>query len=89
MFMTTKTITIMEDSYDLLLKGKRKNESFSELIRRTFKKGSIMEFAGAWSDMSDKEADELKARLAMFRARSDSAVNQKVKAGRGTHDMPR
>ena len=32
--MATKTLTIMEDVYDLLIDHKNKNESFSEEIRR-------------------------------------------------------
>ena len=56
--MVTKTITIMEDAYELLAQNKRKEESFSEVIRRLAKK-DIMQFAGAWK-MSKKEAEELK-----------------------------
>ncbi|MFT4283033.1 MAG: antitoxin VapB family protein [Candidatus Woesearchaeota archaeon] len=32
--MTTKTITVMEDAYELLAKEKRKDKSFSDVIRR-------------------------------------------------------
>ncbi len=38
MFMATKTITIMDDAYDLLTDNKLKEESFSEEIRRIFSK---------------------------------------------------
>lgn len=57
MFMTTKTITIMEDAYELLKAEKQSNESFSEVIRRNIKKRkTIWDFVGI---LSDKEADEL------------------------------
>jgi len=61
--MATKTITIMEDAYKLLLLNKRREESFSDELRRLItKKKDIMEFAGAW-EMSDEEAEEMKKNI--------------------------
>ena len=57
MFMVTKTLTIMEDAYNLLLNNKLKDESFSEEIRRTFskkKKKNLMDFFGI---LSNKEGE--------------------------------
>ncbi|MEK6922004.1 MAG: antitoxin VapB family protein [Nanoarchaeota archaeon] len=59
--MATKTISIMDDVYERLVALKRTDESFSDELRRlTETKGNIMEFAGIWKDMSDKDADEMK-----------------------------
>jgi predicted CopG family antitoxin len=67
--MGTKTISIMNDVYDLLMGMKLPNESFSDEIRRLAKtKGSIMDLAGAWSDMSDEEADNLKRNISIGRS---------------------
>jgi predicted CopG family antitoxin len=41
--MTTKTITIKEDVYKMLLSVKRKNESFSNLFERLVKSKSNLE----------------------------------------------
>lgn len=50
--MSTKTISIMEDVYDILNSNKMPEESFSEVIRRLVsKKNDISEFAGAWKDV--------------------------------------
>ena len=58
--MTTKTITVMEDAYSLMLRNKLGNESFSEVIRRVFsQKRDIMEFAGAWKYIDEKEIEEM------------------------------
>ena len=54
--MATKTLSIMEDAYRLLLARKRDKESFSDVIRRELSlKGHIAEGAGVWSTMSDEE----------------------------------
>ena len=52
MFMGTKTITIMEDAYNLLKAKKEINESFSDVIRRELDapKKLLIEFAGKWKD---------------------------------------
>lgn len=53
MFMTTKTLTIMEDVHRLLLENKLENESFSEEIRRLLSKKKarkLSEFFGLISD---------------------------------------
>lgn len=58
MFMVTKTLTIMEDAYNLLKMNKLKGESFSEVIRRIVtkrKKGNLMDIFGIISE-EDGEA---------------------------------
>lgn len=57
-----KTIAIANDVYEMLSKEKRKDESFSEVIRRLAKrKRSLLEFAGAWADIPDDEFKEMEA----------------------------
>ena len=62
MCMSTKTISIMDDAYMLLLRNKLRNESFSGVIRRHFKdkKGDIMKYAGVWKKFSDKDISYMK-----------------------------
>ncbi|HSZ09967.1 MAG TPA: antitoxin VapB family protein [Steroidobacteraceae bacterium] len=40
--MATKTISIETDAYDLLVKNKRRTESFSEVIRRLIAERSAL-----------------------------------------------
>jgi predicted CopG family antitoxin len=58
--MTTKTITIMEDAYDLLARAKLPDESFSDTIRRTLnaKKGDLTPFFGRWEKGTAEEAEK-------------------------------
>lgn len=62
--MGTKTISIMDDVYETLKALKAPEESFSDEIRRlTQTKGSIIELAGAWSDLSEKDARKMELRI--------------------------
>jgi len=66
--MGTKTISIMDDVYELLVRNKKPNESFSDELRRIVSKnGDIMECAGLWADIGDKEAEEMKNFIKEFR----------------------
>lgn len=80
MCMATKTISIMDDAYMLLLRNKMRNESFSEVIRRHFKKKrDIMEFAGAWNDMDNEEVDELKENIRKVREGFNRSIKKRIK----------
>ncbi len=62
--MGTKTISVMDDAYELLVAVKAPDESFSDEIRRLVKsKSSIMDFAGAWKGLSEEDAKKMKARI--------------------------
>ncbi len=80
--MATKTISIMEDAYRLMAMEKRPKESFSDLVRRKFGKKDLMEFAGVWKDLSDKEIEEIKAGVRAVREGMDKdfkRVGAKIK----------
>ena len=76
--MGTKTISIMDDAYDLLVKNKSKNESFSDVIRKLAKKGDIMKFAGALS-ITNSEAEEMKKSILNLRKKGSKELIKKVK----------
>ena len=68
MFMATKTITIMEDAYELLARAKHPDESFSDAIRRVVgKEEDIMDCFGVWSD---ETAEFVKSSIKESRARN-------------------
>ena len=73
--MTTKTITITTDAYDLLARNKLPSESFSQAIKRSFdKKKSILDLSGVWADISDKDATEMKETIETIRKESKSRI---------------
>ncbi|PIN78427.1 hypothetical protein COV16_05915 [Candidatus Woesearchaeota archaeon CG10_big_fil_rev_8_21_14_0_10_34_8] len=62
MFMATKTLTIIEDAYNLLKENKLKEESFSEEIRRLFSrksKRSLKDFFGILNDNAEAMQKDL------------------------------
>ena len=71
MCMVTKTITIMEDAYKLLLRNKNGEESFSDVIRKlTGDKKDIMSLAGAWKHLTNKEVEDRKKDVLKLRKKS-------------------
>lgn len=73
--MTTKTISIMSDVYKLLRARKREGDSFSDVIRKTLNKSrSLMDFAGAWGDLTDREISEMKAAISKLKDRSSKEL---------------
>lgn len=66
--MVTKTITILEDAYQLLLANKLKQESFSEEIIRTFSRRNPKKLSDFFGILSEKEGDAILAALEKKRA---------------------
>ena len=76
--MATKTISIMNDVYDLLAARKAEGESFSDVLRKTLhKKRSIMEFAGAWSGVSDADIELAKKAIRELREESSRELHRR------------
>ncbi|MBI4439646.1 antitoxin VapB family protein [Candidatus Woesearchaeota archaeon] len=66
--MSTKTITVTEESYTILSSSKKTDESFSEVIKRLLTpKKDIMAYAGF---ISDDEAEDIKDSIRELRERS-------------------
>lgn len=61
--MSTKTISITKDVYDMLAMEKEDNESFSDVISRLIKRRpKLSDSFGKW-EMTDKEIEEFKSEL--------------------------
>ncbi len=61
--MGTKTISITDEAYEVLMREKVDNESFTQTILRIAKKsGRIVDCFGTWK-MSDEEAESISAQL--------------------------
>lgn len=63
--MVSKTITITEEVYKILKKLKKKNESFSELLKRLALQVNgqkLNNFFGTW-DMNDQEYKQIQKKI--------------------------
>ena len=60
MHVASRTISLSEDAYDLLLHRKEPGESFSDVVRRLAGKRSPLEFVGAWADLPKKDVARMK-----------------------------
>ena len=77
--MGTKTISIMDDVYNLLLSRKRDRESFSDELRRFLNKDrDIMRHAGVWKDMSNEEAESMKDSIKQLRKKSTKELLKNI-----------
>lgn len=78
--MATKTISIMDDVYELLVRSKKKEESFSDELRRILpKRGSILECAGLWADLSDEQAKRMEGSIKKSREYTRKHVMERLK----------
>jgi predicted CopG family antitoxin len=71
-YMSTKTISITKDVYDMLLMEKEKDESFSDAISRIVKRRSkLSDSFGKW-EMTNEEIQKFKSELHNMWQKSDS-----------------
>lgn len=78
--MGTKTITIMDDVYGLLVRNKKKDESFSDMLREDYsKKGKISECAGILSDLTDKQIEEMENAIRKSREYTRRHIMERIR----------
>lgn len=69
--MGTKTISLSDDAYRILGAAKRPGESFSDVVRRVFKRKPISSFAGAWEGLEKEKIKEIRELIKKERAISE------------------
>ncbi len=72
--MTSKTISVSEDAYELLKKMKLNGESFTETIRRLAKRRRITDCAGLWSDVPEKEMEAVRESIDELRRSASKSL---------------
>ena len=75
--LTSKTISVSEDAYELLKKMKLKGESFTETIRRLAKRRRLADCAGLWSDVSDEEMEDYWSSIGDLRRRAAESLEER------------
>jgi predicted CopG family antitoxin len=69
--MGTKTISLSDDAYRILSAAKKPGESFSDTVKRVFKKKPLSSFAGAWSGLEKEKIKEIRELIKKERAISE------------------
>lgn len=69
-----KTISLTEESYNLLSNMKLEGESFSDAVARLAAGGKLGECAGLWGDMSGEEFEEVVTGIREMRKSVDEAL---------------
>lgn len=70
----------MDDVYKLLTRNKKKNESFSDIIRKEFsKKGKISECAGILDDLTEKQFSEMEMAIKKSKSYTRKSIMEKLK----------
>lgn len=77
--MSSKTVALDSEAYDLLSRQKKEGESFSDTVKRLARpRKPISAFGGMWSDMSEKERSELERTYTNLRA-ADRRRTEKIR----------
>ncbi len=78
MFMVTKTLTIAEDAYNLLLGNKFEQESFSEEIRRLLSRKKTRTLTHFFGILSDDYAEGMRSDLQKLKAANIKLLREKL-----------
>lgn len=76
--MTTKTLTITADAYNLLLNSKLEDESFSEEIRRLLTKKKSKRLSDFFGILSEKEGNEMLQDLEKIKATNLTLMKKRL-----------
>ncbi len=77
--MSSKTIMVMNDVYELLKSKKREGESFSDVIRRlnTPPKRKFSDCIGLWADIPDEDFKRMERNILSLRKGTTKALLKK------------
>ena len=78
MFVTTKTLTIMEDVHKLLLDKKLENESFSEELRRLLSRKRERKLSEFFGLISDDEGEEMLNELKKIKSADTGLIKKRL-----------
>ncbi len=79
MFMATKTLTITEDSYKLLIDNKLGDESFSEEIKRILARKKARKLSDFLGVLSEKEGADMLKDLEKARSMNIKLIKDRIR----------
>jgi predicted CopG family antitoxin len=79
--VTSKNISLTEDTYELLKRMKMGEESFSDTIRRLAGRRRLSDCAGLWSDVPEEEMAALVEGILDLRRRTGESLKVSILEG--------
>ncbi len=77
--MATKNIAITDNAYNLLTRYKLPGKSFSDVIVMHFKKKrNLLDYAGIWADVSDKEWKDFEHKVSEVRKGINNSLKNRI-----------
>ena len=76
--VTSRNISVTDDVYELLTKMKTKNESFSDTIRRLAKRRNLVDCAGGWADVPEKDVKAIEEAIEELREKANKELRDKA-----------
>lgn len=77
MCMATKTITIMEDAYEMLTSHKKAGESFSEEIRRVFSNEHTRPLSDFFGILGEEDGDAILTSIEIRRKNNKTKIEMR------------
>lgn len=77
--MATKTLTITQEAYNILFENKLDNESFSDVIKRTFSKKRSKSLNDFFGLITEDEGDEILNNLEKIKNNEIKLLSKRIK----------
>lgn len=78
--MSSKNISLKEETYELISREKLPGESFSDTIERLVKRrGKLMDAVDSWDEVDKDEIDEIEENIEKAREKFTSEMKERAK----------
>ncbi|MGM0405782.1 MAG: antitoxin VapB family protein [Thermoplasmatota archaeon] len=77
--MTSKNVSLKEETYELISREKLPGESFSDTIERLVKRrGKLMDAVKSWDEVDKDEVDEIEENIEKARKKFTSEMKERA-----------
>ncbi len=78
-YMSSKNISLKEETYELISREKLPDESFSDAIERLVKRrGKLMDAIDSWEDIDEEEVNKIEKNIEKARKKFTSDIKERA-----------
>ena len=78
-YMSSKNISLKEETYELISREKLPDESFSDTIERLVKRrGKLMDAIDSWEDIDEEEVNKIEKNIEKARKKFTSDIKERA-----------